>query len=307
MKIFALSPSKVSLNPEFVSKLSKLADVVAIHEKMPILEVPGILEKNTDKILLLSPLYVDWKLRNDEIDSIPNLKAICLSSTSYSWIDTKYAASKEIPVFNGGSYSTNAVAEGAIMMALNTARKVPLVIQNNWSVDYSSHLGFELSGKTAGVIGLGNIGTRVAELCSALGMNVTYWSKNSRDEKFLYRELAVLMKDSDVVFITLAQNPETEGLVTDVMLKSMKQNAIFVSVVHKIYNHNLLVELVKSGKIFGYANEESEDGTMLELSSNIWTGLPIIWYTKESIQRNHEVILGNIKDFLKGELGKRVN
>lgn len=307
MKIFALNPSKISLSKEFIEKLGKFGEVTAYNEKKPVLEITGITDKDTEKVLLISPLYVEnWKLETEVIDAIPNLKAICLTSTSYSWLDVEYLAKKNIPVFNGGNYSTNAVAEGALMMALVTARKIPLIVQNNWSVSYDNHLGFELAGKTAGIIGLGNIGTRIAELCQAIGMNVIYWSKNSKDERFKYSELASLMKESDIIFPTLAQNSETENLITDDMLKGMKQNAIFVSVVHKIYNHELLNELVREGKVFGYANEESE-AKIPDLDGNIWTGFPVIWYTKESIARNHEIILSNIENAVNGNFKSSVN
>ncbi len=184
---------------------------------------------------------------------------------------------------------------------MNVARKIPLMIQNDWKVDYSKHLGMEIAGKSAGVVGLGNIGKRVAEITSAMGMDVKYWSKSSRDEKYEYLELEELFKSCDIIFVTVASNSETEKLITDDMLKSMKEKSIFISITHKVYNHELLNELTTSGKIFGYGNEENDE-KIPEMSGNIWTGLPFVWYTEQSLERNREIIISNFENFLKGDL-----
>ena len=82
------------------------------------------------------------------------------------------------------------------------ARKVPLIIQNDWTMDYVNHLGTEIAGKKAGIVGLGNIGSRIGELAKGIGMDVTYWSRKTRDDRFTYVELDKLFAESDVVFIT---------------------------------------------------------------------------------------------------------
>lgn len=305
MNIFALNPSRKLLNDNFIEKLKNFGEVTYNHEKLPVLEIEGITDPTTDKILMISPLYVDWKLDNQTLDAIPNLKAIFLTSTSYSWVDIAYLASKNIPVFNGGTYSTNAVAEGAIFLAMAIARKVPLIIQNDWTMDYVNHLGTEIAGKKAGIVGLGNIGSRIGELAKGIGMDVTYWSRKTRDDRFTYVELDKLFAESDVVFITLATSDETKSLITDDMLRSMKQSTIFVSIAHEVYNYNLVNQLVREGKIYGFGNEEKEDKTNTA-NGNIWSGVPFVWYTQESLDRNAEVLLSRMKEFREGDLGKRV-
>ncbi|MCB9790094.1 hypothetical protein H6762_03865 [Candidatus Nomurabacteria bacterium] len=86
----------------------------------------------------------------------------------------------------------------------------------------------------------------------------------------------------------------------------MKEKAIFVSIVHKIYNHELLLELAKEGKIYGYANEE-EDTRTPELSGNIWTGLQLGWCTEESMSRNAIQWVESIINASKKEYPTKVN
>lgn len=306
MNIFALNPSKKLLNEGFINKLKEFGPVTAIHDKLPLLEVEGITDPKTDKILILSPLYVDWKVDSATFDAIPNLKAVFLTSTAYSWVDINHLASKNIPVFTGGNYSTNAVAEGALFLAMAVARKVPLIIQNDWTMDYVNHLGTEIAGKKAGIVGLGNIGLRIAELAQGVGMDVTYWSRKTRDDRFMYVELADLFTQSDVIFVTLATNEETESIITDEMLHSMKQNTIFVSTTHKVYNYELVNQLTREGKIYGFGNELMEEKTDAT-GGNIWSGVPFIWYTQESLNRNAEVILSRMKEFTAGDVASKVN
>ncbi len=104
-----------------------------------------------------------------------------------------------IPIINTKNFSTNAVAEWAMTMAFNAYRKVPLMIKSGFNLDYEKHQGLELRGKTAGVIGLGNIGTRIAEIAQGLGTKVVYWSQNSRDKRFEMLPLEDLMKKSDIM------------------------------------------------------------------------------------------------------------
>lgn len=307
MKIFVLSPNAdVLFNAELKSKLEASGDVVYVKEIEPIGEVADLYKGDEERILAIDPDFCNWKVENTDLDKIPNLTGVCLQTTSFSWIDIDYLKSKSIPAMNLRGFSSEAVAEWAFMMALNVARKVPLVAQNEWKYNYADHTGIELKGRTAGVIGLGSIGTRIAELCNAFGMEVVYWSKSSRDDRFKYVELEELMKVSDVILPAVAQNEDTKSLISDEMLKSMKEKAIFVSIVHKIYNHELLLELVKEGKIYGYANEE-EDTRTPELSGNIWTGLQLAWCTEESMSRNAEQWVESIVNASKKEYPTRVN
>jgi phosphoglycerate dehydrogenase-like enzyme len=97
--------------------------------------------------------------------------------------------------------------------------------------------------------------------------------------------LAELMRTSDVLLPAIVSNNETRGLITDVMLNNMKSTAIFISVVHEIYNHNLLLNLVETGKIYGYGFEESTQQAST-YKGNVWAVPQMAWYTREAVEEN---------------------
>jgi len=306
MKIYLLSPvASKMFSPEIKEKLKPLGELIIIEKIKPISEIEDMSDQE-EKIIAIDPDFCAWNLKKEELEKINNLKAVCIQSTSFSWLDTEFLKSKNIPVINIRNYSTDSVAEWAIMMSLNVARKIPMIVKNNWSGDFSLHQGMELKGKVVGIIGLGHIGTRIAEICQGLGLSVIYWSKNSTDNRFQKVELANLFKTADLIFPCLAQNDETKNYITDDMLKSMKTTAIFTSIVHKIYNHDLLLQLVKNNQIYGYAFE-TPNSEMTKYDGNVWAGPEQAWNTSESLSRNIKIWIDNIIKATKGEFEFKVN
>lgn len=307
MKIIILSPNADTLfTAEQYKKLESLGETLFVKEIKPFAEIEELFTEG-EKVIAIDPDFCDWKVPNEVIDKIPDLKAICLQTTSFSWIDIDHAKEKGIPVMNLRGFSTEAVAEWAFLMALNVARKIPLVAKDNWGQDYDIHKGMELKGKTAGIVGLGRIGSRIAELCEGFGMNVVYWSKNSKSEKYKHIELAELMKNSDLIFPVLAQNKETQGLITDDLLRSMQPKAIFVSVVHHVYNHDLLLELVKNGSIYGYAFEEDGGKVFDKFEGNVYASPALAWCTVDSLRKNAEQWVESISKAVVANYETRVN
>lgn len=307
MKIFIISPNVSTLFTDTQIETLKQAGETVFHSEItPYDAIPGLFEGTEERIIAADPDFSDWKLPNEVIERIPNLKAIVLQTTSFSWLDVDFAKSKGIPVINLRGFSSIAVAEWATMMMLAVARRLPVIIKDGWKQDYANHKGIELRGKTAGVIGLGNIGTAVAENCQGLGMNVQYWSKNTQDERFTQVDLETLMKTSDVVIPCVAQNAETQGMITDEMLKSMKKTAMFVSDIHSVYNHDLLLEMVKEGDLFGYAFEDGK-AKMEDFAGNVWAGPELAWCTEDSMRKNVEQWVAGIVAASKGDYTNQVN
>lgn len=308
MKTFILSPNADTLfSDDLKSKLQATnSEILITKEIKPFDQVEGLMEGDEERILAIDPDFCDWNVPNEALDKIPNLKAVCLQTTSFSWIDIDHLKSKGIPVMNLRGFSTTAVAEWAVMMAMLVAKKVPLVIKAGWKQDYTLHQGVELKGQTAGIVGLGSIGKAIAEKCQGLGMNVIYWSKNSRDDRFKSVELAELMATSDFILPATAKNEDTKGLITDEMLRSMKSNAIFVSIVHEVYNHELLLELVKDKKIYGYGFEKSNPD-FNSYEGNVWAGPELAWCTNGSMTRNGIQWAESIVNATQGNYQTQVN
>ena len=290
---FKKSIEPISKNITYITRPSKLSDVSELKE-------------DDEKIIVIDPDFVEWEVTRSDLESIKNLKAVLVSSTSFSWVDQSFLNENNIPLINVKDWCTQAVAEYATTMALNLARKIPLLIQNNFELDYAKYCGVELKNKTAGIIGIGNIGNAIAEKAKGLGMNIIYWSKNSKTDIAKYIELEDLFKTSDFIFPTMADNSETKKIITDEFIKSMKQSSYFISIVHRYYNHNLLIEMTKENKISGYGFEDNEL-KMKDLNGNIWVAPEYAWCTKESFQTNDRKLLENIKMALSGNYSNRVN
>ena len=240
------------------------------------------------KILAVNPDYVDWSLPADAFKDISGLKCIITQSTSYGWIDTNYAKSHGIAVCNIRNFSTDAVADWAVMMALNVVRKVPLLIKEKFPLDFagdfSKYQGMNLKGKTVGIVGLGNIGQAIAERCQGLGMNVIYWNRSPKETAWKKADLQELFKTSDIIFPCMADNEQTHQVITDDLLKSIKQSAILSCIAHKYYNHELVLQRVKSGELYGYGFE-ADPAKFDTYQGNVWAAPAYAWCTNGSMEK----------------------
>lgn len=285
-------------------------DINVKRDIAPLLDCKELFEGNEARILCLNPDYVGWKLTVDDYKNIPNLKAILIASTSYSWLETSYADSKNIPIVNIKDFSSQSVAEWAIMMVINLARQTPRLIKNDFPLDYDEdymkYRGIELKGKIAGIAGLGNIGSRVAELCKGMGMDVIYWSKQTRNDKYKYVELNELFKEADVVIPTIAHIKETESIITDSMLDSLKNTAILVSVVENMFDYGKLISKVEKGELFGFGFE-GKPGSFKQYKGNVWAAPAYAWATKECMDNSMKKWTDNMVDAKSGKFSNRVN
>ncbi len=308
MKIFLVSPSvDILFKKEQLAQLEKLGDLHVVKTIKPLLEVEELFDGTEDRILAIDPDFVEWKLSNDVLAKMPNLKAIVLQTTSFDWLDVKYCAEKKIPVVNLRGFSSEAVAEWALWLALTTARNVPVIAKGNWEQNYSFP-GVELKGKKAGVIGIGRIGSRIAELSKGVGMNVSYWSRRKSSDMYGWVELENLMSDSDIIFLALPLSPETKGIIPAEMINKMKKTAIFVSVVnHGIYDHDLLIKSAEAGKIYGYAFEEEGGKTFTKYKGNVCAVPALGWCTTDSMSKNVEQWIEAITLAIKGQFPNKVS
>ena len=308
MKIFIISPNADRMfAKEYRAALDAAGEVTIFSEIKPFDQLTELYQGDEPRIVAIDPDFSDWTLPNEVIDKVPNLKAIVLQTTSFSWVDGDHCKQKGIPVVNLRGFSSIAVAEWVTFMTLAVARHLPLVVKDGWKLDYDRHRGFELRGKTAGVIGLGNIGTAAAENFAGLGMEVQYWSRHSEDQRFQKATLEDLMKNADVIALTIASNDDTKGLITDAMIQSMKPNAVFVNIAHTdLYNHDLLLKQAAEGKIGGYAFEDEKD-PMGTHAGNVWNGPALGWCTDESMRKNAQQWVETITVAAKGEYPTQVN
>lgn len=186
-------------------------------------------------VLLINKVLVDRQL----IDSAPNLKLICIAATGVNNIDVEYATSKGIPVRNAVGYSTDSVVQTTFMHILSLVGGARYFDMSVKSGSYSRRGMFtdpdwnwwELAGKTIGIIGLGNIGGKVARIAEAFGMKVCYYSTSGTGhcKDYPCLELDELLKVSDIVSIHAPLNDRTLNLIGRDQLTLMKPTAYLVN------------------------------------------------------------------------------
>lgn len=299
MKIF-ITDKESSFTKEQISLLQSKGDLVFIDTPESWKSNQEIYSQD-EKVIALGPDVPEWKFPNELVDKIPNLKGVCLPTTGFGWVDGEYLRSKNIILANVPKYSTEAVAEHCILLMLALSKNLVMMINNNWTLDYDNHLGREIKGKRMGVIGLGAIGTRVAEFGMGMDMDVCYWSRSSRDDRFKYLELEELLKTSDYIFLTLAHNSETLNFLSKERLDLIKDGAYIINITgNELWNFEYAIEKVKNKSLAGIGMD-GEKKDIKDYGCNILVTPSMAWYTKEALEEDTRIWVESILSVVDGE------
>lgn len=171
-------------------------------------------------------------------------------------------------------------------------------------------MGFELKGKTLGVIGLGHIGTKVAELGNAIGMKVVGYNKTPKQINGIeIKSLEEVLKESDVISINLADSKETTHFISKNEIENMKKGAIVVNLASReIVDEEEMAKALLDGRISSYAyeGEDLSNGPLSKIETAI--GLkPFAWFTKEALDKAMEIWTENIVSLSKGTPKNKVS
>ncbi len=187
------------------------------------------------EVLIVNKIIVDAEL----IDAAPHLKLICEAATGVNNIDLEYAESKGIPVRNAVGYSTDSVVQTTFMMILALVGHARYFDDFVKSGAYSAspifthvdRMFFELKGRKMGIIGMGNIGSRVARIAGVFGMEVSYFSTSGTSHCSEYPSVSLdtLLRESDIISIHAPLNERTAGLIGEKELALMKPTAYIIN------------------------------------------------------------------------------
>lgn len=269
-----------------INDLNKYGNLIFLENYFDLNKAP-YLNDNEEKILMADPEWYHWNLREEHISKIKSLKAICINTTAFDWVDWQYCNPKGVVVTHTPKYSTDSVAEYAIFLLMCLAKKLPMQIKTNYKMNYNLEmLNTEIKGKTVGIIGLGTIGTRIAEICDSLGLKVIYWSKSPKENKYTKVEIDDIFKNADFIIPAFATNNETRQIITDNRINMMQGNSLINIIINpiEIYNHNLMLQKAEDNEI-SYAFEIYDGKTLNDYKGNVMATAPYSFYTKESIDR----------------------
>lgn len=312
MKITALEIMNVGSDVD-LSEFGSLGDFTAYDITKP----QEIEERGRGaEVLIINKLPIN----ESTIGTLKDLKLVCVTATGYDNVDIAYCHSRGIRVCNAVGYSTASVVQhtfASLFYIYEKLRYYDDYVKNGYYCDSPIFTHFdeyfnELEGKTWGVVGLGNIGRRVAAVAEAFGCSVVYYSSSGKHDDDRYRRLSwdEFLKASDIISIHAPLNDNTRKLFSDDAFDKMKDTACLINMGRgPIVDEEALVRAVKGGKIAGAALDVidgepmKKDSPLKELSGyrNVLVTPHIAWATVEARSRlMHEVYL-NIRAYMNGE------
>ena len=276
--------------------------------------------------------FIYTKITKDIMATLNNLKFIATLSTGFDHIDLKECEKRKILVSNVPVYGSNTVAEHTFALLLTISRNIQKAysraIEGNFSIE--SLMGFDLYGKTMGIVGTGNIGINVARIAKGFGMNIVAYDvfrkeNLSKEIGFEYVEYLELLEKSDVITFHLPYNKHTHHMLNQANIKKLKKGAIIINTARgALIDTKALLSELKSGRIGGCGLDVLEGeidikddaavlsenypvekiktvilNNMLLKNHSIVVTPHIAFYSKEAITRIVDTSIKNIKSFIK--------
>ena len=318
MKIVVLDGH--TLNPGDLSwkELEKLGDLT-VYDRTP---RDLVLERSANAEIVFTN---KTSLNAEVINQLNTLKFIGVLATGYNVVDIVAAKEKGIIVSNVPGYGTSSVAQFTFALLLELCHRVQkhsdTVFQGRWSkspdFSYWDSPLTELAGKTIGIIGFGDIGSKVGDLATAFGMNIIATARRQKGQEhrqnFRWADLETLLSESDVVSLHCPLFPETQGLLNAGRLKMMKRSAFLLNtsrgplVVEEDLANALNDEIIAGAAVDVLSIEPPSNDNPLFKAKNCIITPHIAWATKEARQRLMGMAVNNLSEFIKGRPVNIVN
>ncbi len=286
---------------------------------------PQTIEGHTD-IEVLST-HTDSKVDKQLIDLLPNLKLIATRTTGFDHIDLSFAQSKNIPVCNVPTYGEHTVAEFTFALLLAISRKIPAAVdrvKTSGQFNFFGLQGFDLFGKTLGIIGTGKIGTNVARIANGFGMKIlafdVYPNQALADElKFQYVQLEELLGSSDIITLHAPYLPSTHHLLNSQNMAQIKKGAVLLDTARgALIETQALVKALQDGIVSaagldvleeekGLNQPEGANQEIVNLDKqligmkNVLITPHTAFNTKEAEERILQTTVDNIQSFINGQ------
>lgn len=189
-------------------------------------------------------------------DACPNMKVAARCGVGLDNVDVAEASKRGIKVINAPGSNASTVAEHTISLMLTIQRNLfeaLSAVKNGQWASRSSFKSDELNGKTLGILGLGNIGLKVANIAAAFGMKVIYWSPSNKEVPYLLVDKETLFRSADIISLHLPLNEETKDIVDEDVFNKLKQGAILINTARgALVNRDALLSALDTGKLAGY-------------------------------------------------------
>ena len=299
----------VDCEPDDEPRLARLVREAPARVSFGRASADDVVERAAGASVLVT-LYTYTPVDAGVLERLPRLRLVATRTAGHSHIDAVAAAARGISVANVPAASAQAVAEYVFGAVIALRRRLfearDSTRRGEW--DYLGFRGSELAGKTLGVVGLGNVGGRVARLGAAFGMRVLGWSRRPVPDLAEPTDRDALLAEADVVVVAAALVDDTRGLLGRDRLARLRPDAVLVNAARGgIVDEDALVECLRAGRLAGavldvLAEEPPGEATLQRIASapNVLVTPHIAWHTEEALVRQFEETTDNVLAFLAG-------
>lgn len=311
MKIVVLDGYGVNPGDLSWKKLEELGELTVYERTAP----EDVLTRTEDAEIVLTNKVV---LSAEVLEKLPKLKYIGVLATGYNVVDTEAARAQGVAVTNIPAYSTDSVVQMTFAHILNITNRVAHYARENREGKWARSKDFcywdtpllELSGLTLGVVGLGNIGMKVARVARTLGMEVyaaTSKSSSSLPEGIQKTTFKGLLGVCDILTLHCPLTPDTRELVNAKTLGMMKRGAVVINTGRgPLVNENDVAEALRSGQLAAYGadvmcQEPPREDNPLLAEPNAFITPHVAWATIDARRRLMKIAVDNIKAFVEGK------
>ncbi|MEM9886621.1 MAG: NAD(P)-dependent oxidoreductase [Bacteroidota bacterium] len=215
------------------------------------------------------------------IAACPDLQVIARCGVGLDNVDVAFASQQGVKVINAPGINADTVAEQTLALMLSLQRKLYTAIlevkNGNWEAR-KQYSGDEIRGKTLGILGMGNIGQKVAKLATAFGMKVIYWEIEDKKIEYEYKDFETVLRESNIVSLHLPLVEATHNLINQDALSLMQSSCLLINTARGgLIEQQSLYQALKDEKIGGFAADvlaaepPAQDELLLQLENVLIT------------------------------------
>ncbi|WP_306485337.1 NAD(P)-dependent oxidoreductase [Anaerococcus sp.] len=309
MKISLIDPLEV--DREIIENHKEKIESLG-HEFEYFEESAGSDEEKIERLKDTDIAIITNKPLTSDVINNTNLDLIDVAFTGVDHVDLEACKEKGIKVLNASGYSDDSVAELVIGLTISVLRKFNENRANIFDGENNYLLGELIKGKTFGVIGTGNIGSKLIDLLSVFGCKIIAYSRTEKEEikakGVEYVDLPTLLKESDIVSLHIPNNKETKGFLGKEELDIMKDGAVLINCARgAVVDNDYLAKLLNEDKlragidVFDMEPPLPEDYPLRNAKNVILTN-HVAFYTKEAMEIRADIVFDNLYQYLDGNI-----
>lgn len=309
MKISLIDPLEV--DREIIENHKEKIESLG-HEFEYFEESAGSDEEKIERLKDTDIAIITNKPLTSQVINNTKLELIDVAFTGVDHVDLDACKEKGIKVLNASGYSDDSVAELVIGLTISVLRKFNENRGNIFNGENNYLLGELIKGKTFGVIGTGNIGSKLIDLLSVFGCKIIAYSRTEKEEikakGVEYVDLDTLLKESDIVSLHIPNNKETKGFLGSEELDLMKEGAVLINCARgAVVDNDYLAKLLNEDKlragidVFDMEPPLPEDYPLRNAKNVILTN-HVAFYTKEAMEIRANIVFDNLYQYLEGNI-----